>query len=62
MTKQNLFSLLSFFSAVGWLQILGVQPGFAYAAWIVIIVTELGLLYGICLDDQKKRRINLLCF
>jgi hypothetical protein len=54
MTKQNLFSLLSFFSAVGWLQILGVQPGFAYAAWIVIIVTELGLLYGICLDDQKK--------
>lgn len=56
MTKQNLFSLLAFFSAVGWLQILGVQAGFAYAVWILIIVTALGLLYGICLDDQKKEQ------
>ena len=54
MTKQNLFSLLSFFSAVGWLQILGVQAGFAYAVWILAIVTALGLAYTYCKEDKKE--------
>lgn len=54
MTKYNLFSLLSFFFAVSVLQLFGVQAGFAYAVWLLCIVTALGLLYGICLEDPKK--------
>lgn len=54
MTKQNLFSLLAFFSAVGWLQLLGVEAGFRYAVFILAIVTALGLAYTYCKDDPKQ--------
>lgn len=53
MTKQNLFNLLAFFFAVALLQVLEVQAGFAYAVWILVVVTALGLIYNYCQDDQK---------
>jgi predicted membrane protein len=54
MTKQNLFNLLAFFFAVALLQVLGVHAGFAYAVWILAIVTALGLIYNYCHDDPKQ--------
>jgi hypothetical protein len=57
MRKKNLFTLASFFCAVGWLEVFNIKPGFAYACWILAIISTLSFIYGICKkddDDQYK--------
>jgi hypothetical protein len=54
MEKQHLFALLSFFAVIGWLEVLQINTGFAYACWILIGVTGLNLLYTFCKQDTEN--------
>ena len=55
MKKHNLFGLVSFFCAIGWLEVFGVKPGLTYAFLILTIISILSFIYGICKNDDDDQ-------
>jgi hypothetical protein len=53
MKKKNLFRLVVLIGSLPWLHLLGVQIGFSYACWFLIIYSILNLAYHYLPQDEK---------
>jgi len=58
MQKKHLFRLVVLIGSLPWLHFLGVQLGFAYACWFLIIYSILNLAYHYLPEDEKKDKYN----